>query len=119
MIDTGGILLNEADPLKVEVTVQAQVALDEADVVLFMVDATTGINPIDQEIADHLRGTTKPVLVVANKADNLALDQESSEFYQMGLGDVFPMSALNGRSVADVLDEVVRVMPEEGPESDT
>jgi len=113
VIDTGGILLNELDPLKAEVTLQAQAALEEADVVLFMVDAETGIVPADEEIADKLRGARKPVLVVANKADNERRDQESMEFHALGLGEIYPLSALNGRSVADVLDEVVKSFPEE------
>lgn len=116
VIDTGGILLNELDPLKVEVTQQARVALDEADVIVFMVDAVTGITPADKDIADRLRGAKKPVLLAANKADNQARDLESSEFYELGLGNVYPISALNGRSVADLLDAVVQSLPSEGLE---
>lgn len=112
VIDTGGILLNEQDPLKIQVTAQAQVALDEADVVLFMVDVTTGITAADQDIANRLRGAKKPVLVVANKADNEMRDAESAEFYKLGLGEVYPISALNGRTVADLLDGVVEHLPE-------
>lgn len=117
MIDTGGILLNEADPLKAEVTVQARVAMDEADVILFMVDAVDGVTPSDEEIANHLRGSTKPIIVVSNKADNEYRDQDSAEFYALGLGEPFPVSSLNGRSVGDLLDEVVRKLPEEGAAS--
>ncbi len=111
VIDTGGLTLNEQDPLKMQVTAQAEVAVDEADVVLVMVDTTTGITPADEEIAEHLRGTNKPILVVANKADNEAREMESGEFYALGLGDVHPVSSLNGRMVADLLDEVVKVLP--------
>lgn len=114
VIDTGGIILNEVDPLKVEVTAQAEAALDESDVILFMVDAESGITPSDEEIADKLRGTTKPLYIVANKADNEARETDSSEFYTLGLGQVVPISALNGRSVADLLDLVVDVLPETG-----
>lgn len=117
MIDTGGILLNEDDPLKVQVTLQAQAALEEADVVIFMVDAITGITPSDEEIADQLRGATKPVLVVANKSDNDKRDLDSMEFHALGLGEVYPISSLNGRSVADVLDVVVKSFPEEALEA--
>ncbi|MEN6356424.1 MAG: ribosome biogenesis GTPase Der [Armatimonadota bacterium] len=116
MIDTGGILLNESDPLKSEVTIQAQVALDEADVIVFMVDTTTGITPGDEDIAEQLRGSHKPVLLAANKADNTAREQDAAEFYALGLGDIHPVSSLNGRSVADLLDEVVRALPDEGKE---
>ncbi len=114
VIDTGGIILNERDPLKAEVTVQAQVAVDEAEVVLFMVDAETGITPDDRDIADKLRGTTKPVMIVANKADNETRESNASEFYELGLGELHPISALNGRGVADLLDAVVSAMPAEG-----
>jgi len=114
IIDTGGITLNERDPLKTEVTVQAQVALEEADVILLMVDAEAGVTPSDREIADRLRGSTKPVMVVANKADNDVRSADSSEFYDLGIGEVFPVSALNGRCVADLLDAVVEALPEEG-----
>lgn len=112
VIDTGGIILNEVDPLKIQVTAQAEAALDESDVILFMVDAQTGITPADEEIADKLRGTTKPILIVANKADNEARETDSSEFYTLGLGEVVPISALNGRSVADLLDVVVDALPD-------
>ena len=117
MIDTGGLLLNEQDPLKAEVTVQAQAALAEADVVIFLVDAATGITPSDEEIADQLRGASKPVLVVANKSDNDQRDVDSMEFHALGLGEVYPISALNGRSVADVLDVVVTSFPDEDMEA--
>lgn len=111
VIDTGGILLNDADPLRVEVTAQAHAALDEADVVLFMVDAATGITPSDAEIADTLRGSKKPLFVIANKADNDARETDSAEFYDLGLGEVVPVSALNGRSVGDLLDSVIAAFP--------
>jgi len=117
MIDTGGLLLNEHDPLKIEVTLQAQAALQEADVVIFMVDAVTGLTPIDEGIADTLRGAPKPVIVVANKSDNDQRDQDSLEFHALGLGDVYPISSLNGRSVADVLDVVVKSFPSEEMEA--
>ncbi len=117
MIDTGGLLFNEQDPLKAEVTLQAQAALVEADAVIFMVDAATGVTPADEEIADQLRGASKPMFVVANKSDNAQRDIESSEFYALGLGEVYPISALNGRSVADVLDVVVAALPSEDLES--
>ena len=112
VIDTGGILLNEQDPLRVQVTIQAQIAVEEADLLLFMVDATEGIHPADEEVADSLRGTAKPVLLVANKADNEATEQEAAQFHALGIGDVYPISALNGRTVADLLDAVVEALPE-------
>ena len=114
VIDTGGLTPGTSDPLKAEVTVQAQVAVEEADVILLVVDAVSGVTPGDDEVADHLRGATKPVLVVPNKADNEAREADSAEFYQLGVGQVHPISALNGRSVADLLDAVVEALPEDG-----
>lgn len=116
VVDTGGIILNESDPLKVQVTDQAQAALEESDVVVLMVDAVSGVTPADREVADCLRVHAKPIVVVANKADNDAREQDAMEFYALGLGEVFPVSALNGRSVADVLDKVVSLFPEEDTE---
>jgi GTP-binding protein len=116
LIDTGGLLLNERDPLRAEVTLQAEVALEEADAILFMVDAASGLNPTDEEIADRLRGSPKPVFVVANKSDNESRDRESGQFYGLGIGDVYAVSALNGRCVADLLDAVVEAFSEEAGE---
>ncbi len=116
MVDTGGLLLNEIDPMKAEVTEQAEAAMSEADIILFMVDAATGPHPLDNEIADHLRGSKKPILVVANKADNDRREHDSLEFYALGIGDVHPISAHNGRMVADLLDEVVKLFAEAEPE---
>jgi len=118
VIDTGGMLLNVRDPLRAEVTAQAQVALQEADAIVFMVDAASGLNPADEEIADTLRGSTTPILVVANKSDNEARDQESGQFYGLGLGQVYPVSALSGRGVADLLDALVEALPEKPAEDD-
>ena len=117
VIDTGGILMNEQDPLKAEVSAQAQVALEEADVVLFMVDATVGVLGADEDIARQLRRSPKPILLVANKADNEVRELDSSEFYSLGLEKIFPVSSLNGRSVGDLLDAVLEVMPNEPGES--
>ncbi|MBP5092607.1 MAG: ribosome biogenesis GTPase Der [Abditibacteriota bacterium] len=114
LIDTGGILMNEGDPLKAQVTAQAEVALDEADVIVFMTDVTTGVTSSDLDIARKLRSAKKPVLVAANKADNLDGDTDSAVFYEFGIGEVYPVSSLNGRSVADLLDAIVEALPEEG-----
>ncbi len=118
VIDTGGILLNEEDPLKNEVTVQAQVALEEADVIVLVVDVMTGVSPLDEEIVEMLRMGNKPVIVAANKADNDKRELDTGEFYQLGLDRIFPISALNGRTVADMLDEVVNTLPDEGAAPD-
>lgn len=111
LVDTGGILFGEDDPLVEQIRVQAQIALEEADVVLFMVDAVDGPMPADYDLADKIRGLRCPVLVVANKADNEDRETWTTEFYGLGLGDVHPISALHGRGTAELLDEVVRRLP--------
>jgi GTP-binding protein len=111
IVDTGGIVFSEDDPLTDQIRVQANVALEEADVVLFLTDARDGLNPDDQELARELRPVKKPVLVVVNKADNPERDSFANEFYALGLGDVYPISGLHGRGVADVMDVVVSLLP--------
>jgi GTP-binding protein len=111
VIDTGGIILNETDPLTLQVRAQAEVAMEEADVILFIVDAADGMTSTDQELADALRGSKRPLLVVANKTDNPRLMQDAAEFYGLGLGEVFTISAVNGLGIGDLLDEVVKLLP--------
>ena len=112
VVDTGGILFQDEDPLIEQIRLQAEIALTEADVILFMTDAVSGMNPGDGDLAQRLRGIKKPVLVVVNKSDNPQRDTLATEFYEMGMGDIWPVSSLHGRGVADVLDEVVRLLPE-------
>lgn len=111
VVDTGGIVFNEEDPLADQIRVQANIALEEADVVLFLTDAIHGLNPDDMDLARELRPVKKPVLVVVNKADNPQRDSFSNEFYSLGLGEVYPVSGLHGRGVADVMDVVVDHLP--------
>jgi GTP-binding protein len=109
--DTGGILFNETDPLTIQVSQQAQLAMDEADVIVFVLDATEGITGTDETLAKELRKTKVPVIVVANKVDNEKLELEAAEFYSLGIGDVHSVSSIHGRGLADVLDEVIDAMP--------
>ncbi|HSI73480.1 MAG TPA: ribosome biogenesis GTPase Der [Fimbriimonas sp.] len=119
VVDTGGIVFQEEDPLAVQIRIQANVALEEADVVLFLVDTNAGVSPDDRDLAKELRPVKKPVLLVANKADNPNRDDFASEFYELGLGEVYPVSGLHGRGVADLLDVVVEILPEtDTPEED-
>src|SRR5579862_530084 len=112
VVDTGGIIFGEDDPLAVQIRVQANVALSEADVVIFLVDAEAGVNPNDVDLANALRGIKAPVFLASNKADNAHRDQFVNEFYQLGVGDeLFAVSALHGRGVADLLDRVVAALP--------
>lgn len=111
IVDTGGIVFNEEDPLADQIRVQANVALEEADIVVFMTDAPAGLNPDDMDLAKELRPVKKPVLVVANKADNPQRDTDVNDFYALGLGEIYPVSGLHGRGVADLLDTIVEMFP--------
>ena len=113
LVDTGGIVFGEDDPLSSQIRVQANVALAEADVVLFLTDVVGGPNPGDQELASALRGIKKPVLLVVNKSDNSQREQDSGEFYSLGIGEeLFPVSSVHGRGVADLLDRLVLLLPD-------
>ena len=111
VIDTGGILMDDADPLQTQIRVQAEVAMEESDVILLMVDVEHGITTGDRDLADLLRRGTTPLFLVANKADNAARERDASEFYSLGLGELWSVSALSGRGVADLLDEVINAFP--------
>ncbi len=111
VVDTGGIVFQDSDPMEEQIKIQAEVALAEADVVIFLADVMVGIHPDDRDLANHLRGITKPVLVVVNKADNYNREDYANEFYALGLGHVFPVSSLHGSGVAEVLDEVITHIP--------
>lgn len=111
VVDTGGILFSDEDPLIEQIRIQAEVAIAEADVILFMADATSGLTPDDRDLAQRLRGIVKPIFIVVNKSDNPQRDHVAGEFYELGLGDVWPVSGLHGRGVADLLDEVVALLP--------
>lgn len=121
VVDTGGVLLEDSDPLITQVRIQALSAIEEADVILFMVDAVEGITPADEELADVLRTTTKPVLLVANKVDNTRREADAAEFYALGWDEVFTISAVHGHGVAEVLDRVIELLPPATPaeEEDT
>jgi GTP-binding protein len=112
LIDTGGIVLNEDDPLTVQVRQQAQIAMEEADAILFVCDAGDGIMPADYDLADALRSSKTPVFLVVNKADNSRQMQEAIEFYGLGLGKVYTVSAIHGIGFGELLDDLVAVLPE-------
>jgi GTPase len=119
VIDTGGIVLNEDDPLIVQVRQQAQIAMDEADAILFVCDAADGVMPADRDLADALRGSKVPVFVVVNKADNQRQIQEAVEFYELGVGEqVYSVSAIHGHGLGDLLDDVIAVLPKHDVDED-
>jgi len=113
VVDTGGLEIAPGDPIEEQVQLQARLAINEADVIVFMVDAVTGPTPADDDAAELLRRTTKPVLVAANKADNEKRELDAAEFYELGWEDTFAISANHGRGVADLLDAVVWALPPE------
>jgi len=112
LIDTGGYVKDADDVFEKEIKEQVELALDEADVILFVVDATKGITPLDREVAELLRKTEKPVLLVVNKVDNTARMDDVWEFYSLGFDEVYPVSAINGSGTGDLLDAVVERLPE-------
>lgn len=113
LVDTGGWVVNSEDIFEGEINKQVKIAIDEADVILFVVDVLNGLTDLDMDVANILRRSRKPVLVVANKADNFELHNDSAEFYSLGLGDPICISAINGSCTGDLLDKVLEVMPEE------
>ena len=115
LIDTGGVDDLATDPFSPAIARQARAAIEEADLVLFVVDARHGITPGDEELAVTLRASKKPVLVLANKIDDPRKDLEAIEFHKLGLGDPFPLSALHGHGTGDLLDEIVERLPGVGP----
>jgi GTP-binding protein len=115
IVDTGGLELDPDDPIEARVQEQARLAIAEADVILFVVDATTGTTPADLEAARILRRATAPVIVVVNKADNEKRELEGAEFHALGWDETYAISASHGRGTGDLLDAIVWALP---PESD-
>ena len=118
LVDTGGFIQNSTDRIEQAIREQVYIAIDEADVILFIVDVTTGITDLDEEMALVLRKCNKPVITVVNKADNEQLRWETSSFYQLGVGDLFGLSAINGIGTGDMLDAVVSELPKEDEEEE-
>lgn len=111
MIDTGGIETSSQDQFIISIREQAQIAMQEADVIVFVVDARTGMTSDDEDIAKILRQTKKPVVLAVNKVDSPKQEMEMYEFYNLGLGDVMPISASNRYNLGDLLDAVVEGFP--------
>jgi GTP-binding protein len=110
LIDTGGIVPDDDAVIPSNIFKQAGMAIDEAQVLIWVVDARKGITQLDEELAQLLRGTGKPVLIAANKVDSASLESESTEFYQFGFENVFPVSAEQGIGVGELLDGVVELL---------
>ena len=118
VVDTGGYTTNSDDVFEAAIRSQVQIAIDEADLVLFMVEAATGITDYDAEIADILRRSKKPVVLCVNKVDSGEKMFDSYQFYSLGLGELYSISAANGSGTGDLLDAVVAALPEETEQED-
>jgi len=115
LVDTGGLELEPGTHIEARVQDQARVAMEEADVILFVVDAAAGLAPLDHEVADRLRRTSKPTIMVINKADNPRLEQEGAEFYALGMDPAITVSAQHGRNTGDLADMIVDALPAAPP----
>ena len=118
VVDTGGYTSNSDDVFEDAIRRQVVIAVEEADVVLFMCEAQTGITDYDAEIADLLRRSKKPVVLCVNKVDSGEKMYDAFDFYGLGLGEVWSISAANGSGTGDLLDEIVRVLPEDAQAED-
>src|SRR5689334_4261026 len=110
LIDTGGIVPDDDAVIPANIFKQAARAIDEAQLLIWVVDARKGITQLDEELAGLLRATGKPVLVAANKIDSASLESESTEFYRFGFENVFPLSAEQGIGVGELLDSVIELL---------
>ncbi len=119
VIDTGGYTTNSDDVFEAAIRRQVEIAIAESDAVLFMVEAATGITDYDAEIADVLRRSKKPVILCVNKVDTGEKVFDAYQFYSLGLGEIWSISAANGSGTGDLLDEVVRVLPEDAKAEDS
>lgn len=117
VIDTGGYVRNSEDMFEEEINKQVLVAIGEADIILFMVDVTSGINELDTMLAGLLRKIDKKILLIVNKVDNSNRLIDANEFYSLGMGDYFPVSSVSGSGTGDLLDEIVKYLPGEKEES--
>lgn len=108
VMDTGGYVVGGDDVFEEEIRSQVELAIDEADVILFMLDVKEGLTPMDEDVANLLRRSSKQVLLVANKIDNAMMVNDIADFYALGLGDIYSISAINGSGTGELLDEVAK-----------
>jgi GTPase len=116
VIDTGGYVMGSEDIFESEIRKQVKLALDEASVILFVVDCYDGLTDMDKEFANVLRGSDKPIYIVANKADSHERLMTANEFYELGIGEneVYPIAAASGQGTGDILDEVIKHFQDDG-----
>ncbi|NDK18663.1 MAG: ribosome biogenesis GTPase Der, partial [Zetaproteobacteria bacterium] len=110
--DTGGYSIGSDDIFEDEIRKQVQLAIDEADIIIFVVDVESGVTSMDTEVAHILRAVNKPILLAVNKVDNAMRDADATEFYSLGLGEYFTLSSINGGGTGELLDELVKHLPE-------
>ncbi|MEL6123723.1 MAG: ribosome biogenesis GTPase Der [Bacteroidota bacterium] len=118
VVDTGGFVSNSDDIFEAAIRSQVQIAIDEADVIVFMVDVTTGITDLDESVAHLLRSSSKRVVVAVNKVDNSARMLAANEFWSLGFDNTFFLSSMSGSGSGDLLDAVIDLLPPEGPLTD-
>jgi GTPase len=118
VIDTGGYVEKSEDIFEGEINRQVLLAIEEADVILFMTDVTQGIHELDRSVANMLRKVKRHVIMIVNKVDNNERRLDAAEFYGLGLGEFFMVSSINGSGTGDLLDEVVKALPDEIPEAE-
>lgn len=121
IVDTGGWVVNSEDVFEEEINKQVSIAIEESDLVLFVVDVANEVTGLDDNVANILRRSNKPVLLVANKADNFDQHYEAAVFYSLGLGDPYPVSAMNGSGTGELLDKILELLPQDSedlPEKD-
>jgi GTPase len=112
LIDTGGYVVGSDDVFEAEIDKQVELAIDEADAIIFVVDVETGVTGMDEDVAKLLRKVKKPVFLAVNKVDNSKRAEDAVEFYALGLGDYYTIAAINGSGTGDLLDAVVKALPE-------
>ncbi|MFC5196358.1 ribosome biogenesis GTPase Der [Bizionia hallyeonensis] len=119
VIDTGGYVKGSDDVFEAEIDKQVEIAIDEADAIIFMVDVESGVTGMDEDVAKLLRKVSKPVFLVVNKVDNAKRAENAVEFYSLGLGDYFTIASINGSGTGDLLDALVDALPEKEIEEET
>ncbi|MFI1772062.1 ribosome biogenesis GTPase Der [Thalassobellus citreus] len=118
LIDTGGYVLGSDDVFEAEIDKQVELAIDEADAIIFMVDVEDGITGMDEDVAKLLRKVNKPVFLVVNKVDNGKRAKDAVEFYSLGLGDYYTIASINGSGTGELLDALVEALPENAEEEE-
>ena len=118
LVDTGGWVVNSDDVMEDEINKQVRIAIEEADIILFVLDVMHGLTDLDTGVAQMLRESGKPVVIVANKADNFDIAHQSAEFYSLGLGDPFSVSSINGAGTGDLLDHIVSLFSMDNSEEE-